>query len=149
MCLHCPKNNLNLGIKTKPVTVGKDATVYVWFLHQIYSYELKNYTIIYRCIRFGRDRLGFNAEFRLFLVQGGHLIRKNKVLTKSGLKPCQPPHPHPAVPDPNHPPYIPPPSRQYNSTDRHVLQGWGGLKGGGVKKIGLIITEEGGRAEGE
>ena len=76
------------------------------------------------------------------------MIRKNKVLTKSGLKPCQPPHPHPAVPDPNHPPYIPPPSRQYNSTDRHVLQGWGGLKGGGVKKIGLIIIEEGGRGEG-
>ena len=25
---HCPKNNLNLGIKTEPVTYGSDATVY-------------------------------------------------------------------------------------------------------------------------
>ena len=30
---HCPKNNMNLGIKTEPVTVGADTTVYVWFLH--------------------------------------------------------------------------------------------------------------------
>ena len=31
--LHGPKNNLNLFIKTEPVTVGaEDATVYVWFV---------------------------------------------------------------------------------------------------------------------
>ena len=29
---HCPKNNLTLRIKTSPVMVGADATVYVWFL---------------------------------------------------------------------------------------------------------------------
>ena len=28
----CPKINLNLRIKTEPITVGADETVYVWFL---------------------------------------------------------------------------------------------------------------------
>ena len=32
----CPKNNLNLCVKTEPVTAGADATVNVWFLGQIY-----------------------------------------------------------------------------------------------------------------
>ena len=32
---HCPKNNLTLRIKTEPVTVGANATVYIWFLCQI------------------------------------------------------------------------------------------------------------------
>ena len=31
-----PEINLNLCIKTRRVTVGADATVYVWFLCQIY-----------------------------------------------------------------------------------------------------------------
>ena len=34
---HCPKNNLTLRIKTEPVTVGANATVYIWFLCQIYT----------------------------------------------------------------------------------------------------------------
>ena len=29
---HCSKNNLDLHIKTEPVTAGADATVSVWFL---------------------------------------------------------------------------------------------------------------------
>ena len=33
---HCPKSNLNLCINTENVTVGADATVYVWFLCRIY-----------------------------------------------------------------------------------------------------------------
>ena len=33
---HCPKNNLNLLIKTEPGTVGAVARVYVWFLSQIH-----------------------------------------------------------------------------------------------------------------
>ena len=28
LCIHCPKNNLDLRIKAKPVTDGADATVY-------------------------------------------------------------------------------------------------------------------------
>ena len=35
--LHTVPNNLNLRLKTKPVTVGKDATVYVWFLYQMFA----------------------------------------------------------------------------------------------------------------
>ena len=31
-----PKHNMNLRIKTDPVTVGADAAVYVWFVGQIY-----------------------------------------------------------------------------------------------------------------
>ena len=33
-CPHCPKINLHLRIKAEPVTVGPDATLYVWFLCQ-------------------------------------------------------------------------------------------------------------------
>ena len=36
-CTHNAKNNLKLCMKTEPVTVGADATVYVWFLGQIFS----------------------------------------------------------------------------------------------------------------
>ena len=32
---HCLKNNLNLRIKTKPVTAETDATVNVWFMGHI------------------------------------------------------------------------------------------------------------------
>ena len=31
----CPKTNMNFRIKTGPVTIGTDATVYFWFLGQI------------------------------------------------------------------------------------------------------------------
>ena len=33
---HCPKNNLKSCMKTEPLTVGAEATVYVWFLSQIF-----------------------------------------------------------------------------------------------------------------
>ena len=29
---HCPKNNLNLCLKTEPVTVGADATLHMWLV---------------------------------------------------------------------------------------------------------------------
>ena len=29
---HCPKNNLNICLQTEPVTVGAEATEYVWLL---------------------------------------------------------------------------------------------------------------------
>ena len=32
-------SNSNIGIKTEPVAVGADATVYVWFLGQIYVHR--------------------------------------------------------------------------------------------------------------
>ena len=35
--LHCPKNNLNLSMKTKPFTAGEDATVYVSFFMHTYT----------------------------------------------------------------------------------------------------------------
>ena len=35
--LHRVKNNLNLRMKAEPVAVGADATIYVWFLSQIYA----------------------------------------------------------------------------------------------------------------
>ena len=41
--VHCPKNILNLGIETEPVTVGADATIYVWFLGQIYGPKNRTY----------------------------------------------------------------------------------------------------------
>ena len=31
-----PKNNLNLSLKTEPVTTGADAMGYLWYLGQIY-----------------------------------------------------------------------------------------------------------------
>ena len=59
--LHCPKNNLNLSIKTEPVTVGAAATVrvYVWF--QCVN-KIRTYCTAYRCICSNCDRLGFYAE---------------------------------------------------------------------------------------
>ena len=40
-----PQNNLKLCIKTEHITVGADATVYVWFLCQIYLNESQTYTV--------------------------------------------------------------------------------------------------------
>ena len=34
---HCPENNLNFRLKSEPVAVGAEATVYVWILGQIYE----------------------------------------------------------------------------------------------------------------
>ena len=41
--VHCPKNILNLGIETEPVTVGADATIYVWFMGQISGPKNRTY----------------------------------------------------------------------------------------------------------
>ena len=41
----CHKNNLNLCVQNEPVTVGADATVYVWFLGQICVSKSQTYCI--------------------------------------------------------------------------------------------------------
>ena len=41
----CHKNNLNLCVQNEPVTVGADATVYVWFLGQICVSKSQTYTV--------------------------------------------------------------------------------------------------------
>ena len=63
---HCPKNILNLLLKTEPVSVGADATVYVWFLGQIYVCKYQTT----RCIRSSRDRLGFCAKIKIIFETG-------------------------------------------------------------------------------
>ena len=55
ICVHCPRNNLNLCIKTEPVTVGVDAVVlevrvYVWIMCQTYQYSYMHTFALYRFI---------------------------------------------------------------------------------------------------
>ena len=57
-CMHCPKTNRNLRLKTEPVTTRLDATVLVWF-----STFLK----LFICSR--RDKLGFMQRFRFSFGQ--------------------------------------------------------------------------------
>ena len=58
--LHCPKNSLNLRIKTQPVTLGSGATVYVRFFGRMYINC--SYCGICSC----RDMLSFfYAEIRI------------------------------------------------------------------------------------
>ena len=57
-CMHCPKTNRNLRLKTEPVTTRLDATVLVWF-----STFLKPFI----CSR--RDKLGFMQRFRFSFGQ--------------------------------------------------------------------------------
>ena len=54
---NCPKNNLNLCIKTEPGTAGADATAYAVF--GFGRDKCKQKPDIYRCICSIRDRLGF------------------------------------------------------------------------------------------
>ena len=61
--LHCPKNNLNLRIKTDPVTVGTDITKSVWFLGQIYATTVKPDTL---WIYFSRCSTVFTQRFSVF-----------------------------------------------------------------------------------
>ena len=63
--VHCPNSNLNLRIRTKPVTDGADAAVLICFLGQNYSFTQKQKPDIYRCICSSRDRRGFSAEVRI------------------------------------------------------------------------------------
>ena len=42
--VHCPKTNMNVGIKTGSVATGAYATGYVWFLGQIYVNKRQTYT---------------------------------------------------------------------------------------------------------
>ena len=60
---HCPKNNPNLRIETKPVTAGADATVYDFCLKLNQKPNIKEP----RCFCSNRDRLGFFAEFQIIL----------------------------------------------------------------------------------
>ena len=72
--MHCPENNLNLRIKTEPVTPGAEATKYVWHLcvhlhnlHILYSYNWhRNKPDINRCNCDSRDiLLYFNADIQI------------------------------------------------------------------------------------
>ena len=56
---NCPKNNQNLCIKTKPVTVVGDYNGTV--LYCVYR-NWKTYSTVYCCIRSSRDKLCFYAE---------------------------------------------------------------------------------------
>ena len=55
----CPKNNLKSLPKPEPVTVGADATVYVWLLFTHISHTKQTTAI---CSN--RDRPGFYAHFQ-------------------------------------------------------------------------------------
>ena len=57
------KSNLNLRVKTEPVTCN--GIQYVWFLSHINLYICAKKPDIYRCIRSSRDRLGFYAEIKI------------------------------------------------------------------------------------
>ena len=59
--MHCPKNNLNLCIKTEPVTVEADTTVYVWFSSDHRNVNKR----ISCCICSSCDKLGFYAEIQI------------------------------------------------------------------------------------
>ena len=71
---HCPKNNLNLGIKTEPVTYGSDATVYsrscLWDTHT------SMYTVYICTIACPPAVTGsiFMQRLRLFLGQSVYLV---------------------------------------------------------------------------
>ena len=43
--LQCPKNNMNLRIKTEPVTIGAGVMLYVWFPCQLIVNKNRTYTV--------------------------------------------------------------------------------------------------------
>ena len=62
---HCPKNNLNLGIETEPVTDGVDPTVYAWSLFTCYlQYKRLAHIKHIPLHASSRDRLGFCADIK-------------------------------------------------------------------------------------
>ena len=65
--LHCHKNNLNLHIKTEPVTVGVHYCMCLISFPDILVLVLVSLQKpdIYRCIHSCRDRLGFYAESQI------------------------------------------------------------------------------------
>ena len=67
--MHFSKNNLNMHIKTEPVTVGADATVYVWFLCKIFVSNCQTYMYCNCCVRSRRDRRGSYSEIQIILRQ--------------------------------------------------------------------------------
>ena len=56
--LHCPKHNMNLGIKTEPVTPGVDAAVHIY---NIYAPKPD----IFCCSCPNRDMSGFYVEIQV------------------------------------------------------------------------------------
>ena len=86
--IHCPKNNLNLWIKTEIVTVGADAIVYFWLIsghHDIlYVYVKQSWVygtpmhllrlwqarFLCRYSDFFGERLGFYADIQIFFGKG-------------------------------------------------------------------------------
>ena len=72
---HCPKNNLNLGIKTDPVTYGSDATVYSTVGLDYGIHICTRYTYV-RTIACPPAVTGsiFMQRLRLFLGQSVYLV---------------------------------------------------------------------------
>ena len=63
--LHCHKNNLNLHIKTEPVTVGVHYCMCLISFQDILVLVSLQKPDIYCCIHSCRDRLGFYAESQI------------------------------------------------------------------------------------
>ena len=63
--LHCHKNNLNLHIKTEPVTVGVHYCMCLISFPDILVLVSLQKPDIYCCIHSCRDRLGFYAESQI------------------------------------------------------------------------------------
>ena len=61
---HCPKNIINLCIKTE-----LDRWQWCMFSYSFFIYLAKKPAIIHCCIRASRDRLGFNSEIKNILGQ--------------------------------------------------------------------------------
>ena len=70
---YCTKNQLDLRIKTEPVTAGANATIYVFgfCLHAVYLAQKPN---INRCGGSNSDRLGLNADAEIQIIFGTVLI---------------------------------------------------------------------------
>ena len=71
---HCAKNNLSLCIKTQPVRVGADATVYVWLLFKYHIWPrrppsahcAKNYLSL--CIKTKPVTVGADSTVYVWLL---------------------------------------------------------------------------------
>ena len=70
---YCSKNQLDLRIKTEPVTAGANATIYVFgfCLHAVYLAQKPN---INRCGGSNSDMLGLNADAEIQIIFGTVLI---------------------------------------------------------------------------
>ena len=82
--VHCPNKNLNLSLKTKPVTVGADARVFVQFLGQTYLNKSRTYSVASATAVID---LVFNARVQIFLGAvffGVRILPQVEALTVNG-----------------------------------------------------------------